>query len=242
MCSGVCSCTPDVNRQPVNARSPRRWATIARMLPFASCASAAALVAVLAALWWRERRGHAACEIAGRSMRRLALLAECLLTQPRAELPGQAHVDSDGGRGRGRSTSAACFGCIHSPRPYRVGVGASRTNMLKLFFLTSGAVALQSIHRTRRRDERRAKMATTRMLESQIAWHAAWACVGINATSVAEAWAATYAATRDNTAAAWCRAASLWSVASDDERISPDLSYQCSLAAAAAQSAARAGR
>lgn len=85
-------------------------------------------------------------------------------------------------------------------------------------------------------------MAGTRMLESQIAWHAACACVGSDAASVVEAWAATCDAARGNTAAAWCRAAVLWGVASDDERVSLDLSYQCSLAAAAARSAARVGR
>src|SRR5512138_1800669 len=39
------------------------------MSPFASFALAAAPAAVLAALWWRERTRHAACETAGRSMR-----------------------------------------------------------------------------------------------------------------------------------------------------------------------------
>jgi len=77
-------------------------------------------------------------------------------------------------------------------------------------------------------------------MESKIAWHAACACVGSNAASVVEAWAATCDAARGDTAAAWCRAAVLWGVASDDERVSPDLSYECALAAAAAKSAQRA--
>ena len=75
---------------------------------------------------------------------------------------------------------------------------------------------------------------------SKVAWHAACACVGSNAASVAQAWAATCDAARSNTAAAWCRAAVLWGEAESDESVPPDLAYQCALAARAARAAQRA--
>ena len=75
---------------------------------------------------------------------------------------------------------------------------------------------------------------------NQAAWHAACACVGSTAASVAQAWAATCDAARSNTAAAWCRAAVLWGEAESDESVPPDLAYGCALAAIAARAAQRA--
>jgi PAS domain S-box-containing protein len=46
------------------------------MFPLLLTLAASALALGFAGAWWRERTGHGACESAGRSMRRLALLAE----------------------------------------------------------------------------------------------------------------------------------------------------------------------